>query len=309
MAEEEWLLSGHSLGEGAYSIYNTHTILCKSNYVDAMRLRNIRPSHILQIKSPRGDVGSAATTMADLAHAPSGPSGSGGSAQALRGERPQPSGTVHASFLPAGQSDMIRAAQKDDYFVQVCLSPPGLAPAPKTSHTYIPCTLSAFVTLCSTSLSAWLARNAPWRGKKRCVFRFLRHTSACSRQRRRRRVTPSLCKGLSRKRGALLRLDHRRRDVYTGRRVLRLTHGAFSASFSRSLESSQPTVLCAPQVAGATQRPLFLPRRGLLVLLQTVVPYALQRERCVSPHCWSCDCLYLFPHACADTMSLQATGC
>ena len=271
-----------------------------------MRLRNIRPSHILQIKSPRGDVGSAATTMADLAHAPSGPSGSGGSAQALRGERPQASGTVHASFLPAGQSDMIRAAQKDEYYVQVCMSPPGLSPAPKT-HTL--CTLSACATRCSTSLSAWLARNAPWRGKKRCVCRFLRHSSAYSRQRR-RRLTPSLCKaGLSRKRGALLRLDHWRRDVYTGRRVLRLTHGAFSASFSRSLESSQPTVLCASQVAGAAQRPLFMPRRGLLVLLQTVVPYALQRERCVSPHCWSCDCLHLFPHACADTMSLQATGC
>ena len=29
-----------------------------------------------------------------------------------------PSGAVHASFLPAGQPDMVRAARKDEFFVQ-----------------------------------------------------------------------------------------------------------------------------------------------------------------------------------------------
>lgn len=63
--------------------------------------------------------------MADLAHAPPGPSD--GSAQALRGGPAAAggarAGTVHASFPPAGQPDVIRAAQKDDYYVQVCVCP------------------------------------------------------------------------------------------------------------------------------------------------------------------------------------------
>jgi hypothetical protein len=34
------------------------------------------------------------------------------------------------------------------------------------------------------------------------------------------------------------------------------------------------------QVAGEAQRPVSVPRRVLLVALQTVVPYWLERERC-----------------------------
>jgi hypothetical protein len=33
-------------------------------------------------------------------------------------------------------------------------------------------------------------------------------------------------------------------------------------------------------VAGEAQRPVSVPRRALLVALQTVVPYWLERERC-----------------------------
>jgi hypothetical protein len=38
-------------------------------------------------------------------------------------------------------------------------------------------------------------------------------------------------------------------------------------------------------VAGAEQRPVSLPRRALLVALQTAVPYWLERERCAAARC------------------------
>lgn len=44
--------------------------------------------------------------------------------------------------------------------------------------------------------------------------------------------------------------------------------------------ATNPAPLWALQVAGAAQLPLSLPRRALLIALQSAVPYWLERERC-----------------------------
>ena len=59
--------------------------------------------------------------MAELSHAHSD-AGSTTDAALLRGGPSQPpggsAGPVHASFPPAGQPDLVRAAQKDEFYAQ-----------------------------------------------------------------------------------------------------------------------------------------------------------------------------------------------
>jgi len=45
---------------------------------------------------------------------------------------PSRAGAVHASFAPAGQPDLVRAAQKDEFYVQACaLSARHASPMPE----------------------------------------------------------------------------------------------------------------------------------------------------------------------------------
>ena len=84
---------------------------------------------------------------------------------------------------------------------------------------------------------------------------------------------------------ALLRADDGQRHAHAWRRVQRPARGApiavaYPASTALRLKDSCARLLPL-QVAGAAQLPLSLPRRALLIALQSAVPYWLERERCV----------------------------
>ena len=220
--------------------------------------------------------------MAELAHAPP-VAGSATDTALLRGGGEGPAGgggvPLHASFPPAGQPDLVRAGQKDEFYVQACSrSRRRWNKAPRE------CTTHQAVSVCVRQLSQRL-RDTLLDVTQRLAGH--RHAMAWEEEARRPCPASSRCEshalrrqtGVSGQRGAVLRARHRLRVTHAGRGVLRPAHGAYSVTrLQCGLVLTPPS--CA-QVTSTAQRPVSTLRRLLLMTLQTVVPYALQREQCV----------------------------
>ncbi len=199
-------------------------------------------------------------------------------------------GSVHASFLPAAQPDIIRAAQKDDYYQRV------RARLRARQRSGAGCTrnVAERKALRQVLQDALQDVSRRWLGARRaiavhdearalagggCALRALRRVSVFVSQVS--LLAAVLFHAVTTGAGVPT-LGEEYCDLHLARGA---RHGLRASSALLVSRLANPCAAELAQVAGAEQRPVSLPRRALLVALQTAVPYWLERERCAAARC------------------------